>query len=145
MKKILIILLFAVLIVLGSIKLGEFLEPSSNITAPDSATANWTSGQDISPLPAYGDCDDEALYTKYWLEAAGFPNIILTGLWVNPKTFIIERHVWIRAFTANNTYDYDKGIGWQGSTFVDYAGLYNVKEISLYQLVQHVDYDLRNK
>jgi hypothetical protein len=94
----------------------------------------WSNGDDIKPLPEWSiefDCDDETLYTYYWIRQVR-PNYILTPM-------RSENHIWLLVKGDSKQFVYDGGHASDPATY-EYDG----KSVYLEALIREVEYDFLN-
>lgn len=102
---------------------------SANLTPHDQAVMSWQPGDDITPYPQFGDCDDATLYDYLFLTNIGQPANIMYGksFWEPTKY-----HVWV----VSENWTYDAGIALQN---MNWKG----REITYYQLLIYAEMDWR--
>lgn len=115
--------------ILGIALMGGNSPNPETLTIHDQAVMEWQLGDDITPYPQIGDCDDATLYDYLFLTNIERPVKIMYGksFWI-PNTY----HVWV----VSGNWTYDAGIA-----------LYNMnwkgREISYYQLLIYAAQDFQ--
>ncbi len=115
MWAIISLFLILVLTLLTILATGVWLKPAN---ALEPYNGDWKLGDDIVPyagsLPFFGyDCDDVAIYSRYWLLSLDEDlNIeIQRSIRVNPVTRLF--HVWLVVDNTTDSYIYDWGFARQ--------------------------------
>ena len=101
-------------------------------------TKNWKLGDDIRPLPEYGDCDDKTLYSYNYILA--FPYNYQVKIMAGYPMFSRGYHVWLVASDETTKYIYDNGVALSNRMSFAFLG----KEISYATLLEYALYDERS-
>ena len=94
-------------------------------------TEDWKLGDDIWPLPEYGDCDDRTLYSYNYIKAFqdNYDVQIMAGYPIFSKGY----HVWLIASNNEDTYIYDNGVALPNTLQSVFPG----KQISYKKLLKY--------
>jgi len=118
----------------------EGVLPSSHLwRVSDNYSVDWVLGQEITPLPNYGDCDDRTLYSYLYLKSMPIEYDIKIMYGEAPFNHR-KMHVWLVVSGDAKTYIYDEGIA---LSYEPFRTIFKGREISLIRLLKEVRRDLR--